>query len=302
MDFLGDATRTKEIVEFNNLVYPYLSTDPSDHFLTYAHGYVRVERHASLSTGALTIRKHWAFHTKPDIMGYTIKTFRVIDDVTLNAGQTVAYIPVRSIVSGIKGNASPMSVTTIGEDFKDNAISFISVGNEAPITGGSEGFVKVTGEYLQIPNDEDLADLANFGRQFSIVQTNHFYGEDMRMENYDLVINKLGDIDTVAFVDNVSQAVGHRITGEKGDIALYFDFGTNIGSIIGDGSIPLEAKEKLIRIELLEQLQSDDRIEQPEILNVTFATGEEAVYVDLKVRVTRFEGEVTFENVLIGGN
>lgn len=296
--YMGTPTRWREIVNYNNLVYPYISSDPVDRFKVYASGFVKVTR--DIAAQPLTIQRHWTVSTRKNVMSSATKTYQVVEDVTLKVGEYEAFIFVRSVVPGLQGNTTEDSITVLGEDFARNQV-FVNITNENPIVGGKEGFVRVAGEYIHIPSEEDTMMLQDYGAEFSYNEIRYFYGDDLKVVDDDLVADTSGDLGTVNFVDNVKQAINRRFTTERGDILTDFTFGQNISDIIGDGKLPMEAKERLVRLDIMECLKYEDRISDPEITRIEVVPHERSCYVDIKMNIVNLGTEVILNNVRIGG-
>lgn len=297
-NYLGDSEAWRQIVTFNRLVYPYLSTNPEDRYIPYAKGFIRLTRRST--NNPLTIPAGWTVSTKRQIMGMAVKTYRIIEPVTFAVGQAEAYAYIRSIVPGIQGNAARGSVTQLGPEFANNGVS-VEITNDEPISGGLEGFVRTTGEYIFIPTEDDLIALENRGEGFTYDEIRYFYGEDLKIENEDLVFNRQGDLQTVAYLENVKQSVQRRLEAPVGSYLLAFDFGTNLSDIIGDNSLPYDAKERLIRIEVLQALNADDRIENPEIVSVRMLPDKLAVEIVANATVVNIGEEISLRSIVIGG-
>lgn len=297
--YLGTPDRWREIVDYNNLIYPYLSRNNEDRYKVYADGFVRVTRTATRQP--LTIRKHWTLKTRKNVMSSAIKTYVVAEDVTMNAGESEAFIYIRSLVPGMQGNTAEGSITELGEDFARNNIQ-VEVVNDQPITGGKEGFVRVTGEYIFIPTDEDSQLLEDYDSRFSYDQVRYFYGDDLKLDDDDeLIVSVTEDLLTVNYVDNVKQAINRRFRTEKGDILTAFTFGNGIADIIGDNKLSFEAKKRLVKLEVINCLLYEDRISDPVINSITLVPAERACYVDVTMKVVKMGSDLTIDSLKIGG-
>lgn len=298
-EYLGTPERWREIVEYNNLIYPYISKNVEDKFRVHAEGFIKVTRQENRQP--LTIQKYWTVKTRKNVMSAAVKTYYVVNDVTLAAGESEALVFVRSLIPGIQGNTYEGSITELGEDFKHHSVQ-VDVINESPVHGGMEGFIKVTGEYLFIPSDEDSQLLDEYDTKFSYSQARYFYGDDLKLgTDGDLVIESTEDLATVNYIENVKQAVNRRFTVERGDILSDFTFGNAIAEIIGDNKLPFEAKKRMVRLEIIDCLRFEDRIADPEVESIIVVPAELACYVTLRMRIVNIGTELRMESLLLGG-
>jgi hypothetical protein len=297
--YLGAPERWQEIADYNNLIYPYLSKDPEDKYKVYASGFVRVTRETARQP--LTIKKNWTVQTKRSVLSATVKTFRIVNDVVIPAGDFEAYIQIRALLPGIQGNASEGTVTELGPDFASNDVS-VTIRNDVAIKGGNEGFVRVSGEYVYIPDDTESFLLSDYDTRFSYDHLRYFYGEDLKMEDDDLVLSvSNGDLATVGYTKNVEQAINRRFTSEPGDLLSDFSFGSNISGIIGDNGLPFEAKKRLIQLEILQVLSLEDRISEPVIESIVVVPQELSCYVTLSMKVVKMGTMLQMQNLVLGG-
>jgi len=296
--YFGTEDRVNDIIDYNNIVYPYISTENADKYMVYAHGYVYVKRDNAKSD--VTIKKHWTLTTKPSIISTVSKTYVVITDTLIPAGVTEAYLPIRSIIPGLQGNTLEGSVSVLGKDFTRNFVTFSTVTNPAPIAGGREGKILTTGDYIFIPSEE--ADLTLASTDAGYEQARYFYGEDFLLTDDDLTISSTGDIATVGFADNVYQAVIQRLKAERGDNPSDYTWGTNIPSMIGDGEIPIEVLPKRIEVELYDTLSYEDRIHSPDVVSVNIDPQGNTVYVDIDMSIVTLEEILQIRGLKIGGD
>jgi hypothetical protein len=300
MKYLGEPSKWRDIVDYNSLVYPYISDNPDDKLITYASGYVKVSR--DVATQPITIKSGWTFYTQRNIMSSATKTYRVVNDVTLNAGDTYAYVLIRSIVAGVQGNTAQGLITKLGSEFTTNGLANLYVINEQPIVNGLEGFIRTTGEYVFIPSDEDSVILQQHGTGFSYSELQYFYGADLKMELDDLVIDETaGDLELITYTDNVVQAVNRRLSSEKGDILSDFNFGNGISEIIGDTKLTMDSKKRLIKLSILDALNYEDRISDPVINSIIVDNANRACYIDLTVTVVKLGDTINFNTMKLGG-
>jgi hypothetical protein len=297
--YYGTASRWQEIADYNNLVYPYLSGNPEDKYKTYATGFVRVTRDNARQP--VTIRKYWQVQTKRSVLSATLKTYSILEDLTLATGEYEGYIRVRALIPGIQGNASEGTITELGEDFAKNDIN-ISIVNDIPVKGGTEGFVRVTGEYVFIPDDDDAQMLSDYDTRFTYDQLRYFYGEDLKLEDSDLSVSLLnGDLATVGYMENVEQAINRRFETEIGDMLASYDFGNKIADIIGDNSLHFEAKKRLVKLEIMQTLAEEDRISDPVIDSIIVVPQELSCRVNISAKVVNMGTFLKLENLVLGG-
>lgn len=297
--YFGDPTRWRDIVDYNNLVYPYLSPDNEDKLKVYANGYIHVTR--SETSQAIAIQSGWTLLTRRNIMSSVVKTFVIENDVTMDIGTSEAYLLVRSIVPGIQGNVPQDSITELGDDFAQNSI-IVTVNNDNAIINGVEGVIRTTGDYIFIPSDEDIAPLQDHGAMFTYDEMDFFYGNDLAMSFDDLTIDEnAGDLQTVGYIDNITQAINRRFTTERGDMLSDFTFGNRITEIIGDTALPLQARQSLIQVEIMEALNFEDRISDPVINSITMDTTSLSCYIDLTMTVVKLGTTITFDSMRLGG-
>lgn len=295
--YFGIEDRVMDIVDYNKLVHPYISTENKDKYMVYAHGYIYVER--DVATQTLTIRKNWTFKTRPSIINAVSKTYKVVEDTVIPAGVSSAYIPVRSAIPGLQGNALEGTVSVLGEEFIKNFVSFKKVRNDEPIRGGTEGKVLTTGDYIYIPSED--ADLTLDSTDAGYNQARYYYGEDFLLTDDDLTVSTTGDIATIGFGDNVIQAVIQRLKAERGDNPSDFNFGTDIPTLIGNAQIPKDILPKRIIIEILQTLEFEDRIHSPEVVDIRIVPQEQSVYIDLDMKIISLEEVLQIRGLRIGG-
>ena len=285
--YLSDEGRAADIAAYNNLVHPYISTDWEDRYTTFAHGYVLLRR--SMAAGAVTIKKNWRLHSKAGIISNVKKTFIVTEDTTLAAGQLEVYVPVRSLIGGVQGNTQAGAVGVLGEEFTRNALMFSTVANTEPITGGREGKVLTSGDFIYIPMDEGASEgIQDAGYR----QATYFYGSDIALEAGDVAYSGSGDIKAVSFYDNVIQAVQERLVSEEEDNPNAREFSTNIREFIGNADVPLEVLPQRLEVEILRALSNEDRLLEAKVETIVPVPSEGAVYIDLSVRILSTDEQI----------
>lgn len=135
--------------------------------------------------------------------------------------------------------------------------------------------LKTTGDELIIPVEQNILDDAHQRMSSNDRETiiNLTMGRDLRMnkdsryyntyggstETMELSEDGLGDLDTVAGVENVRQAVIARLMTPKGSLLLHPDYGSDLNQYIGlrtgFGMVPV------IDTEIIRTIKSDGRIQ-----------------------------------------
>jgi phage baseplate assembly protein W len=277
--YYNDASRWKEIVDYNQLEYPYIiSTSTAE--LYAASGYVTLTRELALSD--LTVFKGSSFGSKINAEGIQ-KLYEVVEDTMIPTGQTSGYILVRSNVIGTYGNTIANSIRQV-VDLKTNLGGFVgvvSVNNDNAFTNGSDARVKMTGQSLFIPLDAATsANVADNSDTF----INLFGGTDLKLgDDLDIVDDGFGDIGTSVGMDNIMQAVKHRLMTEAGTIVQHPDYGTRLASLIGQAQLPYV--NKLIEFNIYEALSFEDRVSSALVNSIEIV--ETSIYLDLTVEINK---------------
>lgn len=285
--YLNNPTRYFEIIDYNKLDYPYIVTDKNELEGFFASGYLRVNRASSIN--AVTLRAGSLFATNPTISESVVKTFIVVEDTVLPAGNPSPYVFVRSTVSGSAGNILSGAITQVVNVVTVGQLSIESITNETAFVSGRDVNVKVMGDVLFIPSETATTVLPN------TVRTLLDYIEDLGQIDFILgsstdwvfEVNNGGDINAVSGLDNMIQAISSRLMTERGEYPLHPEYGTNIPTLIGQPNLPYV--RKLIELEILDALAYEDRIEEVNVSSVT-------------VDGTSVYAEVTFKPAGLGTN
>jgi len=277
--YLGNADRWKEIVDFNKLSPPYIGKDRSELYDHHASGFLIVTR--TSSSHPVTIRKGWTFTTSITMMNQIPKVYEVVEDVVIPAGKDSAYVYVRCTVPGVFGNVMEGAIDTVGQNTLEQAeFSIESVTNPEKFTNGKEYNVRFSGEIIYIPTSEDETGVEDIDQLLANVG-----GEDFVLDaEGNLFYDNYGDIASVSGVDNIKQAVKDRLMTEKGEYPLHPEYGTNIPSIIGTARTPYT--ERMVRLEILQALSLEDRIENVQITSLTIEHTTVYVEVSYTVKLT----------------
>ena len=286
--YLGDATRWKEIADYNKLSYPYILQTRDDLNAFFGSGYVTVVR--ANTQADVTIKKGWQFKTKPNsVTGGVAKVFLVIEDTYIPAGISVAYVPLRATVAGSFGNVVEYTIVDAGDNtVQSSGIQFTAIYNEFKFTGGQDINVRVTGDTIFIPADSSEVIPEDVSKILELIG-----GSDLVLDiNGDLMLNDNGDLASVSGAENIENAVVSRIMTELGEFSLHPDYGTEVEMLIGS---PYTAnREKLIEVGLIRALNQEDRITAPAInslsvlgtsiyLNITYKLAVNGTAVNLQL-------------------
>lgn len=260
VDYFDDASRWRDIAEFNQLHAPYITED-RDHN-RYASGFVTIRRENF--TSELTIPVGWSFHTKPSIIGGTVKRFINLEETVIPAGTDTAYCFVECTEPGTFGNIDARVILEPGIEFEKSNVRITSVINERAFTNGTDAKYAVIGDILYIPTEAtETRAPQTLQRQLELLG-----GEDLYLAVDDaghryIPADGYDDLATVSGIRNIVQAVNDRLTTEKGDLPFHPEYGTNLPLLIGGHRTPFTPK--LVELEIYDALSNEDRITDLEV-------------------------------------
>jgi phage baseplate assembly protein W len=278
LQYLGDATRWKEIADYNRLEYPYLIQDKEALKGYFGSGYITLVR-ANYQSGT-TIKQGWQFKTKANAAtGNIIKTFEVIEDTLIPAGSPIGYIPLRCTVPGSFGNVVPYMIVEVGDNTaKLSGISFLAIYNEQAFTGGKDLSLRATGDVIYIPTDASEVIPEDITKMIDRVG-----GTDLVLDaEGNIVFAPGGDLASVVGVDNIAQAITSRIMTEVGDLTLHPEYGTEMQELIGSPN--LLSREKLMEVAVLRALSQEDRVSDTTINTLTLEGT--SVFIDISYKIS----------------
>lgn len=279
LTYLGDAARWTEIVEYNNLVYPYISDES---YSSYASGYLKLVR-ANYSSSAV-IRKGWTFKTKPyTLMGGIVKVYEVTADVEVPAGEDTAYAHVQCTVPGAIGNVMEGFVTEVGDETNHSisSMQFTQITNDTPITGGEIGNVRRAGDTLLIPTSEE-----------EMIRTEPLEEDLVLDKDGFLVADNYGDLASVSGVLNITRAVADRVMSATGELTLHPEYGQDLDELIGAPRTPYT--ERLAAIRIHRALAYEERISEITINSLVIEGTSVRVDISYKIKET---GEITQQEI-----
>ncbi len=258
--YLQDASRWRDVVDFNSLDYPYIVSDPSFQAQTYASGAVTVTR--TYTTGALTIPQGTSFLV-PAVDGFSAKTYATTQTVTLAPGVSTAEVPVQCTVAGVWGNTPQATVTGISAPDTTLQSAFSSITNTSSFTNGMTLNVRKPGDSILIPVDNTWNGMDTYA---SLTDFYNFqFGSDLELgDDGDLVFDGYGDIGSVAGIANLAQAMRDRLMTPQTSLVYHPEYGSMLEEYMST-QIPMYAQKMLV-LAVTETLLMDDRVDRVNVL------------------------------------
>ncbi len=258
---LGDGTRLLEVVQLNNLRWPYVSDRPLD---KYGPAEVTYTLTSPLSLGATTI-------SLSGVASYLIRPSMIALFIEQLPSGVVNSETV--VVSKYDGATLTFATATVNS-YRAGAYLYICMA----LAG--RGVVLGTGDTILIPISQSStsqvagADVArlygtdllmNRGQSFESAGT-YVYGDGGGYLQLDPVS---GDLATVSGFDNLAQALGHRIQTSLGWNAYNPAFGSTVHELLGRaGNAPLI---KLYANRLKVELLRDPRVASVQSVDAVFS-------------------------------
>ncbi|WP_311080968.1 GPW/gp25 family protein [Paenibacillus polymyxa] len=260
----------QDIADYNGLEYPYTMTSREAYYTLYASGYLLVRRQAvSLP---LTLYAGSLFMTDVDSQGVQ-KVYELVEDTTLVAGAAEGYFYVRSRLPGSFGNTIAGSIVLSGSIQSSIEPGSFSVTNLEPFTSGKDAKVRLTGQIVYINNGTELV---------TAPSVEPFGGTDLKMApDGDLVDDGAGDWEVVAGIDNIKQAVSHRLVTRRGSLTQHPTYGSRLHEFIGLAQAPYI--RQLVELDIHETLNYEDRIDSVTVDNVVIQQATYYVYLTINV-------------------
>jgi phage baseplate assembly protein W len=278
--YFNDATRWTDIVDYNGLEYPYIVTDPDDINDLSASGYIQLTRDVAMSD--LTVYAGSTLGTKVNNQGIQ-KIYAVTEDTVIKTGQTTGYVYVRCVVPGIFGNVIANDVTEIVslQTSLGQYLGNVTITNLSPFDNGVDAKVLTTGQSIYIPITEDasITTVTNTDTFLNVLG-----GTDFSLDSdFCLTDDGFGDIGVVVGLDNITQAVKHRLMTEAGSLSQNPEYGTRVAELIGSAQLPYI--NRLIEFDIKEALSYEDRVTNVVINSLT--TDGTSVWVDLTLEINK---------------
>lgn len=276
--YLDDATRWREIADFNNLDYPYITADPTFEKNVRASGIVRVTR--LYNSSSLLVPKGTKFSV-PALDDLLPRVYESTRDITIALGDYVGDIPVQCTVPGLWGNVTANSITQV-DNTSVLQSAFSAITNPAAFTNGAIRNVRVIGDPVLI----SVATTESDGEQVYEDVTdfyNRYFGGDLALgDDGELQFDGYGDIGSVVGIGNLVQSVRDRLVTPKLSLVYHPEYGSVLGQITGQGVTPYT--RKWISLAIKETLLMDDRIRDAEVVSIDIDTSRKTVAVVVEVQ------------------
>lgn len=293
---VGDPAKWYEIAIYNKLTYPYID-EGGRSFGQKASG--EVSFYVDVPTGSnITIPEGLIVTTAEKVSygavsGYTNK-YVTKKSVVLSGSAISVRAEIEAIGYGEVGNVFEGEITEIVRKGAGAGLdSQVKVINSGLITGGTTGKVLTVGDMLLIPQLDD----GRISNEFSL-QTTYFdmlMGRDLYLggegtdkpndERVELsaiydkdlstseseALNGFGGMDlrAVSGVDNLIQAILHRMVTEKGELPYHPEYGSLLPKLVGKPGT--QKNIRLLETEAIATCLEDPRVESVYGLTMQYA-------------------------------
>ncbi|MEC0169923.1 DUF2634 domain-containing protein [Paenibacillus graminis] len=268
------------IADDNRLEYPYTMTSSEAYKQLHAAGYLLARR--EFTSSPLTVYARSTFATEPDSEGVQ-KIYELVEDTTLAAGAAEGYFYVRCTQPGSFGNTIAGSVIVAREIRSSLSDVQLKVINPAPFSSGKDTRVRLTGQAIFI----------NMGTQVAaprISYVDQLGGSDLKTTpDGDLIEDGFGDWEVVSGLENIQQAVSHRLVTRRGSLTQHPTYGSRLHELIGQPQLPYI--RRLVELDIQESLLYEERIEEVVISDVVIRNT--IVDVSLVITVAGSQERVT---------
>lgn len=261
--YLGDASRWRDIVDFNNLDYPYISTDLTFQTSAYASGTVTVSR--IYNGSPLTVPKGTIFAV-PVVEGFPSRLYVSVEAITIPSGVSLAAIPVQCTLPGIWGNVPQASISTIITTDPTLTSAFSLIANVNPFANGNTYNVRLLGDSILIPLDGSWDGTTTYDDLDTFYEEQ--FGTDLTLgDDGDLVFDGYGSIGSVSGLANLGQAARDMLMTPKNSLVYHPTYGSYVDQLVGQQSAPYI--QKMISLSIIETLGQDDRIARVNVVSLT---------------------------------
>ena len=114
--------------------------------------------------------------------------------------------------------------------------------------------------------------------------SSQLYGTDLAF-TYDGVASDINsgtsDIATITGMDNLYQAIQHRLLTPMGSLKLHPTYGSRLKTLLGKGSN--QVVEMLVKMMISESLQYEERIALVQNVSAKFSRTSQTMYVDVEI-------------------
>lgn len=277
LNFMGDASNWIQLAILNSLDYPYISDDPTFVRQVKATGTVTFTR-TGASTGNVTIPAGSSVYVPATANAparyYTTDAQCVIPNGTNTVDQSVT-----AVAAGELWNTPALTIT--GLSF--SVANLASVKNANPITGGDILNVLFPGDRLLVYTD-DTGATGTEGVNIQALQGTDFYGALLGVDigldkNGDLQADSRGGIALVSGLDNLREALRHRLQIPLAWYPYYPFYGTGIERAVGQRGETYWLQWAALEAE--RTVRTDPRISNVQNVTVDFASGVLTLSMDI---------------------
>jgi LysM repeat protein len=287
---LGDASQWMNIAFINNLRYPYISTSALDTSGTN-----------SSSTTILT--------TNADVGDQTIYLNNLSQSLTVGC---VLYFQLANTYANSSLNVvseihTIISITTSSYNYE------VTVGIDTPLTNNylagtsinvlttqnnTTSIVVQPGQTILIPSSVQNNSNVKTNSSSNSTDPNIFLGQDLSLDaSGNLSSDDTGDMNTVAGVANLQQALSNRLDTELGELIYYPNYGNVLIDYIG--TVNNSALAILSNQKISSTLLEDPRVNS--ITNITSTVGGDILAVNVDLEISSMSSGATFDFVLNQG-
>jgi LysM repeat protein len=279
---LGDASQWMNIAFINNLRYPYIST-------------------SALDTSILT--------TNADVGDQTIYLNNLSQSLTVGC---VLYFQLANTYANSSLNVvseihTIISITTSSYNYE------VTVGIDTPLTNNylagtsinvlttqnnTTSIVVQPGQTILIPSSVQNNSNVKTNSSSNSTDPNIFLGQDLSLDaSGNLSSDDTGDMNTVAGVANLQQALSNRLDTELGELIYYPNYGNVLIDYIG--TVNNSALAILSNQKISSTLLEDPRVNS--ITNITSTVGGDILAVNVDLEISSMSSGATFDFVLNQG-
>lgn len=217
-EFYGDAEQWNQLVSYNNLDYPYISSDTTVQRDLYASGSVTFTASAPVSN-PITIPQGTILSIPAGRTNF-VRTYVTQVEATIPAESTSVTVAIVSTYPGDIGNVP-------GGKTWDTSLALTAT-NPSAITGGAVLNILFPGDTLLIPlNSEPTS---------PVTTAEEYGGYDLLLTDVgDLAVDATGDLAYTVGRDTIGEDIKWMIRTEKGELLQHPQFGTVLLDIATSG-------------------------------------------------------------------